>query len=158
MFTMTDIIDLAIQIEENGERVYRKAAQKVPDPSIAGLLLQLADEEVRHVTWFSELKVGAEEPIEDSQLAEEGKRVLRAVLGGQSFSLDDVDFSSIRGIGDLLRVAVEFEKDTVLFYEMIRSFVDQKEALNCLDTIIAEENRHIQLIEAALFSTTSPES
>jgi len=158
MFTIRDIVDLAIQIEENGERVYRKAAQEVSNPSIAALLLQLADEEVKHVDWFTELKVQAEETIDDPQLEETGKRVLQGVLGDQSFSLNDVDFSTIRGMGDLLRVAVEFEKDTVLFYEMIRSFVDEKQVLGYLDTIIAEENRHIQLIQAALLSITSPES
>ena len=158
MFTIRDIIDLAIQIEENGARMYRKAAQDVSDPFIAAALLRLADEEVKHVNWFAELKVEAEEAIDDPQLEEAGKRVLQSVLGDQSFSLNDVDLSSIRGIRGLLGVAVEFEKDTVLFYEMIRSFVDDKKTLGYLDTIITEENRHIQLIQAALLSITSPES
>ncbi|MDY6989314.1 MAG: ferritin family protein [Thermodesulfobacteriota bacterium] len=158
MFTIRDIIDLAIQIEENGARVYREAAREVSDPFIAAALLRLADEEVKHVDWFTELKVEADKTIDDPQLEEAGKRLLQGVLGGQTFSLNDVDLSSIRGIGALLRVAVEFEKDTVLFYEMIRSFVDEKETLGYLDTIIAEENRHIELIQAAVLSITSPES
>jgi len=158
MFTIRDIIDLAIQIEENGERVYRKAAQKVSVTSIAALLLQLADDEMKHAKWFSDMKEKVTRSVDDSEVEERGTRVLQGILGDQSFSLKDADFAGIKEVEGLLSVAIEFEEDTVLFYEMIRSFVDEKETLGYLDTIIEEEKRHIQLIQAALISITSPES
>lgn len=48
MFSLKDIIDIAVQIEQNGERVYRNAAGKIEDPSLRSLLQWLADEETQH--------------------------------------------------------------------------------------------------------------
>jgi hypothetical protein len=55
MFSIQDIIDLAIQIEENGEQVYRRASGEISNPSLVWLLQYLADEETEHARWFSEL-------------------------------------------------------------------------------------------------------
>ena len=150
MFSMGEIIDMAIQIEKNGERIYRKALEKMSDPSLASLLRYLADEEVEHAKWFSEMKPTIKETTDDSPLAEKGKSILRGLLGGQAFSLGDADFSEIDRVQSLLKLAIEFERDTVLFYEMIRSFIEDKETLDQLDTIIEEEHRHAEVLEAFL--------
>jgi rubrerythrin len=142
MFTIGDIIDLAIQIEENGEKVYRKAAREISNSSISSLLLWLAGEEVKHAKWFSELKEKVNETAQDPRIEETGNRILQGVLGDQSFSLRDVDY--------LLKAAIEFQEDTVLFYEMIQAFIDEKETLNHLDTIIQGEKDHIRLLRESL--------
>jgi rubrerythrin len=150
MFSMAEIIDLAIQIEKNGERIYRKALEKMSDPSLASLLQHLADEEVEHAKWFSEMRLTIKQTTDDSPLAEKGKSLLRGVLGGQAFSLGDADFSKIDRVQSLLKLAIEFERDTVLFYEMIRSVIEDKETLDQLDAIIEEENRHAEVLQAFL--------
>ena len=85
---------------------------------------------------------------DDPSLAEKGKSILRGVLGGQAFSLEDASFSKIDDVQSLLRLAIEFEKDTVLFYEMIGSFIKDQETRDQLDAIIKEENRHAKVLEA----------
>lgn len=150
MFTIRDIIDLAIQIEENSEKVYRKAAREISNSSISSLLLWLAGEEVKHAKWFAELKEQVNETAEGPRVEETGNRILQGVLGDQSFSLRDVDFSTMKETADLLKAAIEFQEDTVLFYEMIQAFIDEKETLNHLDTIIQEEKDHIRLLRESL--------
>ena len=147
MFSIEDIIDMAIQIEENGEKVYRKAIEKALNPSLASLLQWLADEEAKHIRWFSELrKVANSTPI-DPRLEEMGKNILRSVMGEQSFSLDEADFSRIDMVKDLIRLAIEFEKDTILFYQMIQGFIHDNQTLDQLREIIEEETRHIGILE-----------
>jgi rubrerythrin len=150
MFSMEEIIDLAIQIEKNGERVYRKAQGEISDPSLVSLLQWLADEEAEHAKWFSAMRFTIKETTDDAPLAERGKSILRGVLGGQAFSLEDANFSKIDQVQNLLRLAIEFEKDTMLFYEMIRSFIKDQETRDQLDAIIEEENRHAEVLEAFL--------
>lgn len=150
MFSIRDIIDLAIQIEENGEKVYRKAVEKAPNSSLSSLLQWLADEEAKHIRWFNELREVTNSTPVDPQLEELGKNILRSVVGEQSFSLDEADFSRIDTVKDLLRLAIEFQKDTILFYEMIQTFVQDNEDLDQLGEIIEEETRHIGLLEEYL--------
>lgn len=155
MFSIVDIINLAVQIEENAAKVFRDAATKVTDSSLVSLLHWLADEEVKHAEWFSELKQKVKKTVDDPDLEDMGKAILQGALGDQTFSLKDVDFSKLDQIEDLLKRAIEFEDDTILFYEMIRSFVEEEEeTLNHLNTIIEEEKSHVRLLEEFLDSGT----
>jgi rubrerythrin len=44
----------------------------------------------------------------------------------------------------MLKVFVEFERDTVMFYEILIPFIDDDDTLVQLQRIIAEENKHIE--------------
>ena len=150
MFTLGEIIDLAIRIEKNGENTYRKAQEEVSNPSLASMLQWLAEEEVEHEKWFVRLKEVVGTTGEDPKLEEMGKAILQGVLGDQAFSIKDADFSKTEDINSLLELSIEFEKDTILFYEMLSAFIDDEETLRQLDKIIEEENRHVQVLEEFL--------
>ena len=152
MFSIEEIIDLAIQIEQNGERIYRDALQKISNPSLSFWLQRLADEETQHAKWFTEMKDASQGPVDDPRLEQMGQSILRSILGDQAFSLQDIDFSSLNQIKNLFELGIEFKKDTVLFYEMIRDFIEDEITMIALNTIIEEENRHIQLIQGFLES------
>ena len=155
MFTLGEIIDLAIRIEKNGEEIYRKAQEEVSNPSLAAMLKWLADEEVEHEKWFTRLKEKTETGAVDPKLEEMGMAILQGVLGDQAFSIKDADFSKIEDVNSLLELSIEFEKDTVLFYEMLGAFIDDEEILSQLDKIIEEEKRHAQLLEEFLEKKTA---
>jgi rubrerythrin len=61
--------------------------------------------------------------------------------------LKETDVSKLRSVGELVALAIEFEKDTILFYEMIGSFMTEEEARRELKEIIEEEERHVRLFE-----------
>jgi len=148
MFSAAEIIDFAIQIEQNGENLCREAAPKKIDPDLASLLEWMAEQEAQHTKWFSDLRLKLRITGKVSQLEQLGKSLLGDVLGDQSFSLQDADFSKIQNIKDLLSLLIDFEQDTVLFYEMIKTAVEDKGAILILDKIIAEENQHVAQIKA----------
>ena len=146
MFTIKEIIDIAIKIEKNGEAVYRAAIEKISVPSLGPVLEWMADEEVDHAKWFSDLK----EKIEthsDLFVQEIPRQMLKDIIGEQSFSLDEIDFSKIGRVEDLIDVFIEFEKDSILFYEMLESFIQSQETRSQLHQIIAEEKRHIEKLQ-----------
>ncbi|MBW2096165.1 MAG: ferritin family protein [Deltaproteobacteria bacterium] len=157
MFTVGEIIDLAIRIEKNGEKIYRKAGGEVSDPSLASLLEWLADEELAHEKWFVQLGEEVEPNVEVPRLEEMGKEILRGVLGDQAFSIKEVDFSRMEDINDLLSLSLEFEKDTILFYEMLSEFIDDAETIRQLGRIIEEEHRHVEILEEFLEKGEVPE-
>jgi rubrerythrin len=148
MFLIEDLIELAIQIEQNAEKVYRNALQKISNPSLISILQWLADEEVEHARWFRELKQTIKTDVGDPAVEEMGKALLSEVLGSQSFSLKDAKFDEMSRLGELLTLVIEFEKDKVLFYNMLQSFIEDKETLEFLQNIIEEETHHIQELSA----------
>lgn len=144
MFTITDILDIAVKIEKNGEAVYRNAIEKISVPSLTTLLEWMADEEVSHAEWFLGLKQKAETNIENPFDQDIPHHILNATIGDQSFSLKEIDFSQVGDIADLINIFIEFEKDGILFYEMLQPFIQSEETLAQLNQIIAEEKRHIE--------------
>ena len=146
MFSAREIIDMAIKIERNGENYYRQAIAKVTDESLQSLFLFLADEEYEHARRFEAFKQRIKDSDEDRKLAEISGTMLQSVVGNQRFSLDDADLAKLDSTEKLIGIAIEFEKDSILFYEMLQSFNEDPETLGQLNEIIAEENRHIEML------------
>jgi rubrerythrin len=150
MLSLKDIIDIAVQIEQNGERVYRNAAGNIKDPSLRSILKWLADEEARHIKWFEALKTTVSDDGDFPEQEKMGKELLRDAVGAHSFTLEDADFSSMGNIEDLLRLAVEFEKDTALFYKMLQPLIEDQTTLDQLHVIVQEEENHARRLTAFL--------
>jgi len=147
MFSVLEILDLAIKLERNGESVYRNAVGKVKKPDLISLLLWMADEEAQHGRWFSEMKKKIETHSINPFMEEMSRQVFGGILGDKSFSHRDVDFSKVDRLDDLIGIFIEFEKDTILFYEALIPFVEDNDALESIKKIIAEENSHIKKLQ-----------
>ena len=144
MFEITEIIDLAIKLEKNGEATYRRATEQVEDPDLISLLTWMADEEVQHAKWFDSLKKSATTGKSNPFLEEMSRELFDDLVGDQSFSLKEVDFSKIQSVDEMLKIFVEFERDTAMFYEVLIPFIEDEGTLAQLQRIIAEENNHIE--------------
>ena len=154
MFSVREILDLAIQLEKNGESVYRNAVDKVTEPDLVSLLIWMADEEVLHRRWFSEAKKNFETHSINPFMEEMSRQVFGGMLGDKSFSHRDVDFSKVDHLDDLIGIFIEFEKDTVLFYETLIPFIEDNATLENIKKIIAEENNHIKKLHEFLVGKT----
>ncbi len=147
MFTLAEVYDLGIRIEKNGEKFYRDALKQAWSKPIADMLKQLAEEEVNHGEFFAKRMDAVKQKRENPFLDEMGTEMLKDILGNQTFSLKDTDVSKIRSVEELVALAIEFEKDTILFYELIGSFMPDEEARRELKEIMEEEERHVRLFE-----------
>jgi len=152
LFAIKEIIDMAIRIEKNGEAVYRSAMEKISNPALVSLLEWMADEEDRHAKWFSDLKQEVEALSKNPFKEEMSRELLNDLIGEQSFSLKEVDFSQIDSINDLIFTFIEFEEDSILFYEMLKPFIQDEDTLAQLDKIIVEENSHIERLREFILS------
>jgi rubrerythrin len=147
VFAIREIIDLAIRLEKNGESTYRQAIQRSSDGELKTALSWMAQEEASHAQWFSKLRVSLDQEGKNPFLEEMSRELFDDLVGGQSFSLKEVDFAGVESLEELVEVFIEFEKDTVLFYEMIAPFTEDRATRAHLQTIIAEENRHISRLK-----------
>jgi rubrerythrin len=149
MFSVEEVLELAIRLEKNGESYYRHFRSSREDPEIRKTLAWLADQEVQHAEFFSRLKQKHLEHRTDYHETPEGA-LLQDYLGQHALSLDEVDLSHLTDTQQVLQVALEFEKDTILFYDMIRGFVTDQRALAQLEAIIQEELRHIEILQTLI--------
>lgn len=147
MFSTRELFELGEQLERNGRRFYTDAQTVFQDPGLSSLLRWLAEEEVSHEEWFARRKEAMGRGEGDAMTRDMGNALLREVLGDQTFSLKETDLTKVRQVRDLIAIALEFEKDTILFFEMVQALLEDPEVLEGLRVIIEEERRHIESIE-----------
>ena len=150
MFSATEILDLAIQLEKNGESVYRNAIEEITAPELVSLLVWMADEEVSHARWFADLKEKEESVDEKGFEQELSGQLLSSLMGEKSFSLDEIDFSKVTQINHLIELFIEFEKDTILFYEILEPFIQNRQTRTQLKSIISEEQKHVDQLRGIM--------
>ncbi|WP_321494638.1 ferritin family protein [uncultured Desulfobacter sp.] len=148
MFTLNDLFDIAIKMEENGRAVYLGALGQAGSSDIASLIQWMADEENRHKSWFEKQKASLSPNSLDLGVMLPG--VIKEMMGDGSLSLSDLDFSEISSPVQMLQTFIMFEKDTILFYEFLEAFVESESVKAGLQEIIVEETIHVDKISAMI--------
>ena len=150
MFTAQNIIDFAVRLEANGESVYRNAQGRTSDAAMDRLLEWTAEEERKHGEWFSSLREEIDADEDHHLIRDMNDTLVNEYFKDQSFSLKEIDFSTIESTEQMIEVFIEFEEDTILFYQLLESFISNGETINKLSRIIKEEQKHIQKLQEFL--------
>lgn len=150
MFTAGEVIGIAIQIEENGERFYRRAIDAANKSEMQELLRWLADEEARHGKFFHEMKDSIVQQSGDDWAVRMSEQLLQSMVKDRPFSLEEVRFDAIKTEARLIEVGLELERDSIQFYEILLSFIDDPEAARHVHAILEEERRHLASLEERL--------
>lgn len=158
MFSIGEIIDIAIQIEKNGESFYRKARENAADPGLKELLQWLADQELRHKESFLKMRASMSTKTDDPLIEQISGANLQAAVGRHAFSLEETDFSSLHDEKELLETALGFELDSIMFYEMILSLLADPVILGHAERIVEEERNHVELLRERQKSRKKPAS
>lgn len=144
MIEKKDIINIAVKIEENGERFYREAAEKTKRPEVKELLNVLAKDEIKHKDIF--LKMLKDLNLSDEPLSNEYQNYLKAYTDRLIFQIDSEDFSNRLQNFDQLWVldfAIQRELDSILYYYELKNIIATSER-NLIDNIITEERSHFE--------------
>lgn len=147
-----DVVDMAVQTEAEGERFYRAAAERADNPEARELFAYLADEEVRHKQTFEGLSGSIVVTEIDPTTWEEGIAYIRATIDRAFFAGTGAPIRAIMReatVEDMLRQAIAFEQQTLLFFGALRDLV---QPLNrpIIDSIVAEERGHVRRLTAIL--------
>lgn len=146
-----DIIDLAVQTEVRGEKFYRQAVEKADRSDAKELFTYLADEEVRHKETFEGLSSQIVVTQMDPETWEDAIGYIEATVDREFFDRK----APIRAIPvadsvpEMVRQAIEFEKQTLLFFYGVRDLV-QPANRPLIDRIIDEEKSHVRRLSAML--------
>jgi rubrerythrin len=148
-FNADEILAMAEQIEGNGARFYRQAAEIVRDAEVSKLLQDLAAWEEAHQKAFASmrqiLKEGERQPATFDP-EDEISLYLHAMADGHVFDLrvNPADrFTGRESAKDILQMAIGQEKDSIVFYLGLKDMVSEIMGKDKIDKIIREEMRHI---------------
>jgi len=150
MFTAQDILDIAIRLEKNGEKTYLNAQLHISNDELKTLLAWIAHEEHNHARWFTDLKSRLTQGEDHHLMAEFSQALVEDVVQGQAFSLQEVDFETIDTPDKMLRTFIGFEDDTIAFYKVLKTFIDNAAIAAQLERIILEEKKHMATFQDML--------
>jgi len=154
-FNVFEVFEIAEQIERNGVNFYIRAAELFDDPDICQMFLGLAEWEKEHGLVFARMKQRLTEQSrqENTSAPDDLLPDPRVMAGLAVFGMRSDPAGELRGRQektDIIRRAVEKEKDSIVFYHGLKEFVPAGADKNKIDDIIKEEMRHIVILDQSL--------
>ena len=154
LYSVDEIFEMAEQIERNGGRFYRAAAEKFP--AVRELLLRLAEWEDAHVKTFAAMRVElatgeARPPVYDPD--DQMQMYVRAMADGHIFNPKadpDERVADTDTPEDILHLAINVERDSIAFYTGLKRSVTQAEGKDKVEAIIKEEISHVAILTKEL--------
>ncbi len=151
-FTADEVLQIAEQIERNGARFYRLAAERVSEEQGQDLLLRLSEWELRHEQTFAAMRAALPEKAREAityDPAGELPMYLRAMADRRIF---DVYTDPSERLGaeasqeQVFDIAVGVEKDSIIFYLGMKDLVPARYGADRIDAIIREEMTHLSML------------
>ncbi len=145
LLTASEIVEFAIYIEQNGYKFYVETIKKFKEKKLVELFQFLADEEHKHEQTFKALlkKTGTFTPPES--YPGEYELYMRDFLKTHALANDEAlkqKLASISTPGDAIRVALDFEKDSIVLFTAVKKYIDIPNH-SAVESIIQEEMTHI---------------
>ena len=160
-FNADEILEMAENIERNGARFYRKAAELVEDAAIRKLLEDLAAWEDGHERVFATMRADLAAQEREPKVFDpehETSMYLRAMADGHVFDsrIDPADtLTGSESAEDILRMAIGQEKDSIVFYTGLKEMISQTAGRERIEAIIKEEMGHIGFLNREIAALSS---
>lgn len=152
MLDLIDLIDVAVKIEANGYEFYSKLSKKVSG-ELANVFTNLAEQERDHIQTFRNLveKYKNLSPVELSSWADEEVKGYLTSYAQVSIFPKLQSNEVPENVEDALKVAIEVEKESIIFYGEIEALVPDK---NLINEVIKEERKHLADLSKLLSELT----
>lgn len=149
----TDMFEMAMQVEKSGEAFYHAAADKVDSTGVKDLFEDLALQEVKHYEFFRSLFQSIRgRPLLSVEQWDEYQGYLGATVSSAFFEGPDRALAvaeSVKDHQEAVRMAIEFEKETLLFFYDLRDIVPDS-GKRAIHDIVEEEKSHIRRLARML--------
>ncbi|OGF46142.1 MAG: hypothetical protein A2231_03230 [Candidatus Firestonebacteria bacterium RIFOXYA2_FULL_40_8] len=153
-FTGSDIAEMGIQIEKNGKEYYDEVLRCSKSEKAKQIFKFLGQEEVNHVVFFEKLLSSLEKEEAAESYSGEYYEYMKNLSALHVFTKKGKGLEAackIKSDKEALKTAVDFEKDSILFYYEMKNFISTKDK-KVLDEIIKEEQAHLSKLMVLLKS------
>jgi rubrerythrin len=144
VFEASDIVEIAIRIEENGANFYKFAEQIAKQEEAKQLFAHLALEEINHKKTFEGIFAKLDKNNPPESYDGEYSAYLRDYVDSNIIFTKEAmskELAKIKDTAGALDFAIKRELDSILYYHEIKRFVPANQYAT-LDQIIEEERKH----------------
>ena len=143
-FDTSDIVEVAIRIEENGMTFYRHAAGIARQEAVKALFSSLAEEELKHRETFAEIRAVMNPSVPPEGYGNEYAAYLHSYVD------NIIVFKATALAGELAKItdeasafdfAIRRELDSILYYREVVEFLPGERRAE-IERIIEEEKKH----------------
>ena len=148
-FNADEIFEMAEEIERNGARFYRKAAEGAADKQIKKMLLDMAVMEDGHLETFEEMRKDLSDREKEPTVFDpdnEAALYLQEMADTHGYEGKITPTKELTGretTKEILEIALNAEKESVIFYYGLRGMVPVKAGKAKIELILNEELVHI---------------
>ncbi len=143
-----EILDIALKVEENGERLYAKLEEKAEDEKLKAVWRFLKEQEIGHQSKFKDMLDRAGDYLVSEFGTGDYDAYLRAIASAYIFTPELIKkktgelFSSSQ---EAIDFGLQIEKESILVYTALKEYVlsDKQEIM---DSIITEEKKHVIIL------------
>ncbi len=149
-FNAAEVFQIAINIEENGKKFYDKALAIVDDQAVKDLFMDLGLQELEHKKRFEALKAQLPPEVQKATVWDpdnETDLYIKMMADQHVFTAaDSVEkaLATVKSAMDALKMAIEFEKDSVLFFLSMLEVTDTKKDQDLINLLVKEEQTHLR--------------
>ena len=146
----TQLVEIARTIEICGETFYEAATREATSPRLRKLFAFLRDEESRHRQDVDHLITRPDQDGDGEAVDEDHLEHVKWLAEYRVFPDPEAARALVVAVNDeaaLLRHAINFEKETILYFRELRELV-APESQPLIDQLIEEEREHIRMLAA----------
>ena len=148
VYSVNEIIEMAVQIERNGYAFYHEATKrKGLDVKALEFIKILRDQELNHEKTFLGLRDATDMTVLEASVDWElVSTYLKTIVEERIFNSEDAAIKLAAGAKDIKEIvnnAITFEKDTLLFFHAINDAMNNEKVKMALRRIINEEVSHV---------------
>jgi len=151
VYNADELFEIAEQIERNGAKFYRQAAEATKDTLSSEILLSLAAWEDQHEKLFAKMREELSKEDRESAFLDRDNQAalyLQAAADSHIFNVNDISgmLKGTETAEEILRVALSFEKDSVVFFLAMKQLIPESLGKDKISGILDEEMDHVAIV------------
>jgi rubrerythrin len=155
-FNVDEIFEMAEEIERNGATFYREAAKNAHDKSVQKMFSELAAMEDGHEKIFGQMRKELSAQMKEPTVFDPDNEVAKYLQtmadfhGMEGKAAPSQKFTGKESLDEILRAALQAEKNSIAFYVGIKDLVSEKKGRDKVQVIIIEEMTHVSILGGKL--------
>jgi rubrerythrin len=150
--SVNEVIEFALNIERNGRDFYESALGRTNlEEDARKLITKLRDEEIGHEKYFKTLRDSEDlAELVDPDGWEMTSSYLDSIIKAHIFSKEGSSIKlaiEAKDTPEIIKFAMQFEKDTLLYFHTIYAETKEPKAQKAIFSIIKEEMKHLRFLQ-----------